>query len=336
MLPITDSDSESTTRLTSVFHVGQTQTSSELLDLFQIRRTSTTSSNMVLADLDSTTSFVFLHEQNFVWEVLEASDSIIYLVDAAVGISPQSIESWKKASDLDIPQLIVATNLFASHTDFDEIVAIAQRVFSPEILVRYLPMADDAETHVVAQFDLLRNEILLSPSDTTQNAHPDPEHLELTADQRDSLIESLAYSGLSDSALTMFQSGILPSTSELERCWSSELPNSAMSLDTDSGLEQIASWLKLVPTRWEPVVESDDHQTHVSTPDFYGYGITSQIARYWGSIPDSVELSDNEGASESLENFNSYSSLIFSEQISSSDVLHRLGQKIELVLPVFD
>ena len=336
MLPITDSDSESTTRLVSVFAVGNAQVTPDVLRLFGIQRSSKTVSDVVVADLDSTTSFAFMHEQNIVWEVVEASDSIIHLVDATIGISPQSIEFWNKASDLDIPQLIVATNLFASHADFDEVVAIAQRVFSPDILVRYLPMANDEENQIVAQFDLLRNEIILSSSNESLSTLPDPEHLELTADQRDALIESLAYAGLSDSALTMYRNGISPSVSELERCWNSELPDSVMSLDTNSGFEQIANWLALVPARWVPVIESDDHQTHVSIPDFYGCGITSQLARYWGIVPDLVQISDGQDSNESLERLDAYSSVIISEQISSTDVLHESGHRVELVLPVFE
>ena len=336
MLPITDSDSESTTRLSSVFAVGQTHISPKLLELFQLSRTSNTDSGLVLGDLDLTTSLIFLQEQNFDWAVLEASDSVIYLIDATIGVSPESIELWRKAADLDIPQLIVATNLFESHADFDEVVAIAQRVFSPDVLVRYLPMADDDETQIVAQFDLLRNEIYLSSPEGFQTFTPDPEHLELTADQRDVLIESLAYAGLSDSALKMFQNGLLPAASELERCWTSELPNAVMSLDKNSGLEQIADWLSLVPARWEPVVESDDHQTHVTTPDFYGCGITSQVARFWGLIPETVEVSNGNHTGENLESFDGYAAVILAGQISSGDVLHQFGQTIELVLPIFD
>jgi len=287
-------------------------------------------------DLDANTTLVFLDEENVDVALLECCDGVMFVLNAATGVSASAIEVWQELAGLEIPRHILATNLFQTHTDFDELVAISRRIFSTEVLVRYLPMADDEETKVVALYDLLQNQILDHSLGNRVVTSPDVEHIELTADQRDSLFERLAYLGLSDDALRMYQAGITPALGNFEQAWSNEAIISISPLDGIVGQDTIQNWISLLPNRWNPSVESDEHQTHTSVPEFYGIGIAAGLARTWGTAQSPIEVSDEAGETEPVAGIIKLASCLLAENVDIGEILHDQGLTLNLVAPVFD
>jgi len=337
MLPITLGNQELESLFISVYSVGSSSNNEILLQSLAIAKQShRLDQQRTYVDIDTRTSAALLNDNSVELPILEASDGVIFVLDAATGVSAEAVSLWKALADLEIPRQIVATNLFQTHTDFDELVAISRRIFSADILVRYLPMADDEETKVVAIYDLLQNQILDYTTGTEVITRPDVEHVELTADQRESLIENLAYLGLSDEALAMYQSGITPALKQFEDAWNTDSIISISPLDIGCGGKILRDWISGLPNRWNPSPESDEHQTHTSSPNFYGYGIAAGLARTWGTTSSTIEVSDKSGETETAHKVVQLASCILAENIALDDTLHEQGQSLLLVAPTFD
>ena len=287
-------------------------------------------------DLDQQTTVVFVSDATADASILEACDGVIFVLDGAIGVSAGAISIWQQLADLEIPRHVVATNLFQTHTDFDELVAISRRIFSEDLLVRYLPMANDEETDVVALYDLLQNQILDYSDGTCVLTAPDLEHIELTSDQRDSLFERLAYLGLSDDAFEMYQAGITPTVKQFEQAWSNETTYSISPLGGEAGKQILLDWVFALSNRWNPLVESDEYQTHISAPNFYGIAIATGLARYWGIAQTEIAVTDLAGESEVALEAEILSSCILAENIGIGDTLHEQGESLTLIAPVFD
>lgn len=287
-------------------------------------------------DIDDVTTAVFLTDANADSSFLEACDGVVFILNAATGVSGSAIMHWSDLADLEIPRHILATNLFATHTDFDEIVAICRRVFSEEILVRYLPMADDDETKVVALYDLLQNTILDFSDGVKTNTSPDVEHIELTSDQREKLFENLAYLGLSDEALGMFQAGITPPLNTFESAWARDTVISISPLDSLVGREIVRQWISTLANRWNPTVESDEYQTHTSSPHFYGMGIGRGVARIWGQPQTSIEVGASTDEFEQTIPTQMLASALLADNVDTYDTLREQGDFVVLVAPTFD
>jgi len=287
-------------------------------------------------DLDQRTTVAFVSDPTADASLLDSCDGVIFVLDAATGVSARAVKIWQLLADLEIPRHIVTTNLFETHTDFDELVAISRRIFSEDLLVRYLPMANDEETAVVALYDLLQNQILDYSTGECVPTSPDLEHIELTSDQRDSLFERLAYLGLADDAFEMYQAGITPAISEFEQAWAKDISLTISPLDGKAGQQVLHDWISRLQNRWNPIIESDEHQTHTSAPNFYGIGIVSGLARYWGNAETEIAVTDLNGETETALDTKMFSSCILAGNISIGDTLHEQGRSLRLVAPVFD
>ncbi len=292
--------------------------------------------NRTYLDVNAQTTVVFIDDGSMDLRLLEACDGVVFVLDAATGVSADAIALWQELAGLEIPLHIVATNLFQTHTDFDELVAISRRIFSENVLVRYLPMANDEETEVVAIYDLLQNQIHDYSSGTSVTTSPDIEHIELTSDQRDLLFERLAYLGLGDEAFEMYQAGITPALKQFEQAWNMESIVSISPLDANVGQKILQDWIAVLPNRWSPSFESDEYQTHTSAPGFFGIGIANGLARVWGNSDNQIEITDLAGVTEPAIVVSKMASCILADNIAFGDTLHEQGQLLTLVAPIFD
>jgi len=337
MLPTTLGNQELEPILISIYSVGQNCEFEYLYKSMGLAEQDIAKQlNRSYIDLDQRTTLVFVDDSTADPSLLEACDGVVFVLDAVTGVSATSVGRWQELADLEIPRHIVATNLFQTHTDFDELVAISRRIFSDDILVRHLPMADDDETTVVALYDLLQNQILDYSTGECVLAAPDLEHIELTSDQRDSLFEKLAYLGLADDAFEMYQAGITPAVRQFEEAWSSDTTIAISPLDASAGKQVLLDWISGLTNRWNPIIESDEYQTHVSSPAFYGIGIANGLARTWGEPETVIEVTDINGETEPTGSVVKFASCLLAENIGIGDTLHNQGQSLTLVAPVFD
>jgi elongation factor G len=75
---------------------------------------------------------------------LRAADAALFVISAVDGVDGATQLLWEECAAVGMPRAVVVTKLDKERADFDEVVAICQRVFGDGVLPLYLPMhADD-------------------------------------------------------------------------------------------------------------------------------------------------------------------------------------------------
>jgi elongation factor G len=124
---------------------------------------------------------------------LRAGDAALFVVSAVDGVDASTIALWEECAAVGMPRAVVITRLDHPRADFDEAVAICQRVFGDGVLPLYLPMHDHTDEQVCGLIGLLSQRIF----DYSGGAfppvvrEPDAEHLPLIEDARNRLIEGI-------------------------------------------------------------------------------------------------------------------------------------------------
>ena len=121
---------------------------------------------------------------------LRGADAALFVVSAVDGVDGSTRMLWEECAAVGMPRAVVVTKLDKDRADFDEAVAICQRVFGDGVLPLYLPMhADDGSP--AGLIGLLSQKIYDYSSGTRTERAPDPEHLPLIDDARSRLIEGI-------------------------------------------------------------------------------------------------------------------------------------------------
>jgi elongation factor G len=89
-----------------------------------------------------------------------------------------------------MPRAVVVTKLDSPRADFDEMVAICQRVFGSGVLPLYLPLLGDDE-RPAGELGLLSQQVFDYSSGTRVERDADPEHVGVIDDARNELIEGI-------------------------------------------------------------------------------------------------------------------------------------------------
>lgn len=241
-----------------------------------------------LSALTDETSLVFIQPAQRWLELIANVDGIIAVIDGDIGLAPELQQLWDVASDADLPRLVIAPDTFRTRADFDEIVAIVQRVLEPDALVRYLPIDDDADTDLdadyVGLYDLLSNDIRVYDAEGVTLRMPDHEHLELTNDQREDLVDELAHSVLEDAALENYANGLPLNFTRLREMWNSDDVVSVLPLTAKVGVDLLTQWIDARRTRLDPVVEqSVDEDVSDLDSNTFGIAIDQHVIRLWGN-----------------------------------------------------
>ena len=74
---------------------------------------------------------------------LRAADAALFVISAADGVDESTRLVWEECAAVGMPRAVVVTNLDKDRADFDEMVAISQRVFGEGVQPLYLPMAGE-------------------------------------------------------------------------------------------------------------------------------------------------------------------------------------------------
>ena len=83
---------------------------------------------------------------DFVGEVragLRAADAALFVVSAVDGVDGMTRMLWEECAAVGMPRAVVVTHLDQQRADFDEALAICQRVFGDGVQPLYLPLLDD-------------------------------------------------------------------------------------------------------------------------------------------------------------------------------------------------
>ena len=78
---------------------------------------------------------------------LRAADAALFVVSAVDGMDAATAALWEECAAVGMPRAVAVTRLDHPRADFDETVALCQRVFGDNVLPLYLPMlGDDGES----------------------------------------------------------------------------------------------------------------------------------------------------------------------------------------------
>jgi elongation factor G len=121
---------------------------------------------------------------------LRAADAALFVVSAVDGVDGSTRLLWEECAAVGMPRAVVVTKLDHQRADFDETVAICQRVFGDGVLPLYLPMAAD-DGSPAGLLGLLSQQVYDYSSGSRVARAPEPEHLPLVEGARGALIEGI-------------------------------------------------------------------------------------------------------------------------------------------------
>ncbi|GAC1445383.1 MAG: elongation factor G-like protein EF-G2 [Mycobacteriales bacterium] len=121
---------------------------------------------------------------------LRAADAALFVISAVDGIDALTSSLWEECATVGMPRAVVITQLDRPRADFDEAVAICQRVFGDGVQPLYLPMHAEDES-VAGLIGLLSRRVYDWSSGDRVERDPDPEHLPLIESTRAALIEGI-------------------------------------------------------------------------------------------------------------------------------------------------
>ena len=158
---------------------------------------------------------------------LEECDLALFLVSANDGIVSADLEKWRHARELYIPSLVIICDLLASEIDFEDMSAIASKMFDP-VVTPFLVLHSDSGTPA-ALIDLETLRVIDYTSGSPIERAADPEHIELVAEFRVEYLEALE-----DAGEDSFSAGLLfPAIPWIE--------------GTKIGIDQISPYLNEIP-----------------------------------------------------------------------------------------
>ncbi len=121
---------------------------------------------------------------------LRAADAALFVISAVDGVDGSTQLLWEECAAVGMPRAVVVTKLDKERADFDDLVAICQRVFGDGVLPLDLPMHSD-DGSVGGLIGLLDQRVADYTSGPRAEKDPDAEHLPLIENARGALIEGI-------------------------------------------------------------------------------------------------------------------------------------------------
>ncbi len=137
---------------------------------------------------------------------LRAADAALFVISAVDGIDGSTQLLWEECAAVGMPRAVVVTKLDLPRADFEETVAVCQRVFGDGVLPVYLPLAKDDGT-AGGLLGLLSQRVFDYSSGQRVERDPDPEHLTLIEGHRGALIEGIIAESEDESLMDRYLGG---------------------------------------------------------------------------------------------------------------------------------
>jgi elongation factor G len=137
---------------------------------------------------------------------LRAADAVLFVVSAAGGLDAVTSQLWAECASLGIPRAVVVTQLDKPRADFDEAVALCQRLLDEAVVPLHLPMHDD-DGSVAGLITLLDARVVDHSSGSRVERAADPEHVTLTEGLRSDLVEAVIAESEDETLLDRYLAG---------------------------------------------------------------------------------------------------------------------------------
>ncbi len=137
---------------------------------------------------------------------LRAADGVLFVVSAAGGLDAVTAQLWSECEAIGIPRAVAVTQLDRARADFDEAVALCQRVLAEGVLPLQMPMHDD-DGSVAGLISLLDLQVSDHSSGERVVREADAEHVALVADLRSEVIEAVIAESEDETLLDRYLEG---------------------------------------------------------------------------------------------------------------------------------
>jgi elongation factor G len=137
---------------------------------------------------------------------LRAADGALFVVSAADGVDAATMLLWQECAAIGMPRAVAVTKLDAGRADFEDTVAICQRVFGEGVMAVYLPLHGDDEA-IIGNLGLLSQQIYDYSSGLQVKHVAEAEHRELIEGNRADLIEAIIQESEDDTLLDRYLGG---------------------------------------------------------------------------------------------------------------------------------
>ncbi len=139
---------------------------------------------------------------------LRAADAALFVVSAVDGVDGNTQQLWSECEAIGLPRAIVVTKLDRERADFDETVAVCQRVFTGGggVLPLVLPIHGNGQT-IVGFIDLLTTGIHEWTTEAEQELESEAEHRDLIDRARNELIEGIITESADETLMDRFVAG---------------------------------------------------------------------------------------------------------------------------------
>jgi elongation factor G len=137
---------------------------------------------------------------------LRAADSALFVVSAVDGIDALTVQLWHECAAVGMPRAVVITQLDKPRADFDDCVAICQRVLGDGVHPLYLPMHGDDES-VAGVIGLISQRVYDWSTGDRVERDPDPQHLPLIESLRSDLLEAVIAESEDETLLDRYLAG---------------------------------------------------------------------------------------------------------------------------------
>ncbi|GAB3141145.1 elongation factor G-like protein EF-G2 [Micromonospora sonneratiae] len=138
---------------------------------------------------------------------LRAADAALFVVSAVDGMDAATVALWEECASVGMPRAVAVARLDHPRADFDETVALCQRVFGDNVLPLYLPMLGDDGVSVAGLLGLVTRRVFDYSAGPVVVREPDPEHLPAIAESRDELIEGIIAESEDETLMDRYLSG---------------------------------------------------------------------------------------------------------------------------------
>jgi elongation factor G len=137
---------------------------------------------------------------------LRAADAALFVVSAADGVDGATMLLWEECAAVGMPRAVAVTKLDAVRADFEDTLAVCQRVFGEGVMPLYLPLHGDDEA-IIGNLGLLSQQIYDYSSGQMVNHPSDETHQELIEGYRTDLIEAIIQESEDDTLLDRYLGG---------------------------------------------------------------------------------------------------------------------------------
>ena len=137
---------------------------------------------------------------------LRAADGVLFVVSAAGGLDAVTAQLWAECAAVGIPRAVVVSQLDKPRADFDEAVALCQRLLDEAVVPLHLPMHDD-DGAVAGLITLLDTKVVDHSGGERTERPAEAEHVTLTEGLRSDLLEAVIAESEDETLLDRYLEG---------------------------------------------------------------------------------------------------------------------------------